>query len=71
MLCKHLVTLPADTHGRPLAKKPKLIAKDAQQLGVRLIQDGVVKHCEVLSLDLLGNGLNAVTALGAMYRDKR
>ena len=71
VLCQHLVTLPADTHGRPLAKKPKLIARDAQTLAVRLLQDGVIKHYEVLSLDTLGNGLASLTAMGAMYRDKR
>lgn len=71
VLCKHLITLPAGTHGRPLAKQPKLIAKDAQQLAVRLLQDGVIKHYEALSLDILGNGLNAMTALQAMYKDKR
>ena len=63
--------LQSDSHGRPLARKAKLIAKDAQQLGVRLLQDAIIKHYEVLSLDILGNGLNAISLMKAMYKDKR
>ena len=63
--------LQPDTHGRPLARKAKLITKDAQQLGIRLLQDSLIKHYEVLSLDLLGNGLNAISLMNAMYKDKR
>lgn len=60
-----------DVHGRPLPKKPKLIALDAQRLAIRLIQESIIKHFEVLSLDIIGNGLNALTQLKAMFRDKR
>ena len=71
VLCQHLLSLTGDKHGRPLPKKPKQIAQDAQKLGIALIQEGVVKHYEVLSLDLLSNGLAALADIGVMYKDKR
>ena len=71
VLCHHLISMPGDLHGRPVPKKPKAIARDAQKLGIRLLQENVLKHHEVLSLDLLSNGLNALVDMGAMFKDKR
>jgi glycerone phosphate O-acyltransferase len=59
-------------HGRPLPKRPKDLAKDAQFLARQLIEEeGCVKHYEVLSLDILGNGLATLSSMGAMHKDKR
>ena len=71
VMCSHLLSLNGDVHGRPLPKQPKAIAKDAQTLATRLLQDGVLKHHEVLSLDMLGNALNALVDLKTMHKDKR
>ena len=69
VMCQHLLSLTHDIHGRPLPKKPKEIAKEAQNLGIRLVQENVLRHYEVLSLDLLGNALSSLNDFGAMYRD--
>ena len=71
MLCQHLLSLPHDVHGRPLPKKPKALAKDAQHLAARLVKENVVKHHEILSLDILSNGLNSLVEFNTMYKDKR
>ncbi len=71
VLCQHLLTLTNDIHGRPLAAPPKKIIKYAQLLAVDLIQENVIRHYEILSLDILGNALGILTDMGAMHRDKR
>ena len=71
VLCQHLLSLAIDVHGRPLPKRPKDIAKDAQRLGIKLLQENLIKHLEVVSLDLLGNGLSALADMGCMFKDKR
>ena len=63
--------MKVDLTGRALPKKPKDLAKDAQNLASTLLQEGAVKQNEILSLDILGNGLAALTDFGAIYRDKR
>ncbi len=71
VLCQYLLTLTSDVNGRPLPKKQPALARDAQQLAVRLLQENVVKHYEILSLDIISNGLSVLADLGAVYRDKR
>ena len=71
MLCQHLLSLTGDIQGRPLPKKPKVITKDAQRVALHLVQEHLVRHYEVLSLDLIGNGLAVLSDMGAMYKDKR
>ena len=60
-----------DAHGKPLAKPPKVIAKEAQILGSRLLRDGLIRHLEVLSLDLINNGLHALYHMDAVRKEKR
>ena len=60
-----------DLHGRPLPKKPKDLAKDVQQLVIRLIKENAVKHYETLSLDLIGNCINALVEMDAVHKDRR
>lgn len=71
VLCQHLLSLPVDVHGRALAKKHKEIAIDAQHLGLKLLQDSVIKNHEILNLDMLSNGLHSLIDMGTMYKDKR
>lgn len=71
VLCQYLLTLTSDVNGRPLPKKQPVLARDAQQLGIRLLQENLVKHYEILSLDIISNGLTVLADLGAVYRDKR
>lgn len=71
VLCQHLLSLTLDVHGRTLPKRPGVLARDAQQLGVALLRDGVLQCYEALSLDLLTNGINALARMKAMHRDKR
>ena len=60
-----------DTHGKPIAKPPKVIAKETQVLGSRLLRDGQIRHLEVLSLDLLNNGLHSLYHMDAARKEKR
>jgi len=69
--CQHLLSLPMDRHGRPLPKRPKDLAKDVQKLAVRLLEENAVKHYEILSMDLITNGLTMLIDMGSMYKDKR
>lgn len=69
--CKCLLSMHNDAHGKPLAKPPKVIAKEAQILGSRLLRDGLIRHLEVLSLDLINNGLHALYHMDAVRKEKR
>ena len=71
VLCQHLLSINGDVNGRTLAKPAKELVKNAQILAKQLIQKGVVKHCEIMSLDLLNNGLSALASMGALFKDKR
>ncbi|XP_064623219.1 dihydroxyacetone phosphate acyltransferase-like [Lineus longissimus] len=70
VLCQYLLSLTL-TGTRPIAKQYKHILKESQALVTRLLQEGVVKHFEMLSLDMLGNGLNAIIEMGAVTKQKR
>jgi glycerone phosphate O-acyltransferase len=69
--CQHLLSLPVDVHGRVLPKRPKDLSRNVQSLAVRLVEEGVVRHYEVLSLDVIANGLATLVDLNTMYKDKR
>ena len=69
--CQHLLSLPVDVHGRALPKRPKDVSRDIQKLAVRLIEEHAVRHCEILSIDLIGNALTVLAELNALYNDKR
>lgn len=71
VVCQHLLSLPVDVHGRPLPKRPKDLTKDVQKLAIRLLEENAVKHYEILSLDLISNGLLMLMDFGTMYKDKR
>lgn len=66
-----MLSLPMDVHGRPLPKRPKDLTKDVQRLAIRLLEESAVKHYEILSLDLINNGILMLMDLGTMYKDKR
>jgi glycerone phosphate O-acyltransferase len=69
--CQHLLSLPVDVHGRALPKRPKEMARNVQQLSIRLLEDGATRHYEILSMDLIGNGLSMLADLRTLYTDKR
>lgn len=71
VLCQYFLSLPGDIQGKPLPRKPKNFTKEAQKVALRLLQENVIRHYEILSLDLLGNGLLALVEMGCMYKDKR
>lgn len=60
-----------DNHGKPLAKPPKVIAKEAQAVSARLLREGAFRNMEVLSLDILSNGLHALYHMGVVSKEKR
>ena len=73
IVCQYLLTLhnTVGHTGKPVAKPPKVIAKEAQMLSARLLRDGAVKQLEILSLDILQNGLNSLAAMNAVCKEKR
>jgi len=71
VVCLHLLSLPVDVHGRALPKRPKDLSRNIQSLAIRLIEEGVLRHYEVLSMDLISNGLTALSDMKAMFKDKR
>lgn len=71
VVCQHLLSLTHDVHGRPLPKKPKEIAQDVQNLVVYLLQQRIISHYEILSLDLINNALKTLIDLNAMHKDRR
>ncbi|KAK3093246.1 hypothetical protein FSP39_013175 [Pinctada imbricata] len=71
IMCRTLLTLHTDANNKPVAKPPKTIAKDAQMLAARLLRDGHIRNLEVLSLDILNNGLHALYHMGAARKEKR
>ncbi len=60
-----------DVNGRTLAKPARELVRRAQALAAQLLQRGVVRHLEIMSLDLLNNGLTALASIGAVFKDKR
>ncbi|RUS83045.1 hypothetical protein EGW08_009184 [Elysia chlorotica] len=71
ILCQYLLSNHPNVAGKPLAKTQKNLVKEAQMLTARLLQEGVVKHYEMLSLDLMGNGLHALFAMGGVSKERR
>lgn len=71
VMCRYLLSMQSGSHGKPLVKLPKTIAKDAQALSARLLREGAVKHMEILSLDMMSNSLHALYHLGAVHKEKR
>ena len=72
VLCQYLLSMTCTEVGsRPLPKKPKELIKEAQQLAVTLVQEGVIKNYEILSLDMLGNALTSFIDMGAVTKSKR
>lgn len=71
IICRYLLTKHFDNHGKPLAKPPKVIAKEAQAVSARLLREGAFRNMEVLSLDILSNGLNALYHMGVVSKEKR
>lgn len=70
-MCRCLLSLHNDVHGKPTAKPAKVITKEAQMLSARLLREGALKQLEVLSLDILNNGLHSLYSLGAVAKEKR
>ena len=71
VLCQYLLSIHGDVHGRILAKPAKELVKNAQGLAKQFVLKGAIKHCEIMSLDLLNNGLTALANMGALFKDKR
>jgi len=69
--CQHLLSLPVDVHGRALPKRPKDLSQDIQQFAMRLLEENLVRHYEILSMDLIGNALAMLADLKTLYKDKR
>ena len=60
-----------EMNGKPCAKRYDEVTRDVQRLIIRLLQEGVVKHYEMLSLNMLGNGFMAITEMGAVRKERR
>ena len=71
VLCQYLLSIPIDATGRSLPKKPKPLAYEAQRMVFTLVEDGTLKHMEVLSMDLLNNALISLVNMNAIFKDKR
>ncbi|KAK3576755.1 hypothetical protein CHS0354_014568 [Potamilus streckersoni] len=71
IMCRCLKSMQTGAHGKPLAKPPKVITKEAQNLSATLLRMGAFKHMEVLSLDMMNNGLQSLYHMGAVQKDKR
>jgi glycerone phosphate O-acyltransferase len=71
ILCQYLLSNHPNVAGKPLAKTQKTLVKEAQMLTARLLQEGVVRHYEMLSLDMMNNGLHALFHMGAVSKERR
>jgi glycerone phosphate O-acyltransferase len=71
ILGRCILSTQIDIHNKPIAKPPKVISREAQMVGARLLRDGCIRNLEVLSLDLLNNGLHAMFHMGAVKKEKR
>jgi len=73
ILCQYLLSNQpkAVAGGKPLAKTQKTLVREAQMLTARLLQEGVVKHLEMLSLDMMNNGLHALLHMGGVCKERR
>ena len=71
ILGRCILSTQIDIHNKPIAKPPKTISREAQSLGARLLRERCIRNLEVLSLDLLGNGLHALMHMGAVKKERR
>ncbi|GAB1607511.1 glycerol-3-phosphate acyltransferase 1, mitochondrial-like [Argonauta hians] len=71
VLCQHLLSMPQVGHGKLLAKPIQMLAKEAQMVAARLLREQLIKHPEILSLNLLNNGLMTLFNMGALHKEKR
>ncbi|XP_052827926.1 dihydroxyacetone phosphate acyltransferase, partial [Octopus bimaculoides] len=71
VLCQHLLSMPQVGHGKLLAKPIQMLAKEAQMVAARLLREQLIKHPEILSLNLLNNGLIALYNMDALHKEKR
>ncbi|BFZ06861.1 hypothetical protein BsWGS_09899 [Bradybaena similaris] len=71
ILCQYLLSNHPNVAGKPLAKTQKTLVKEAQMLTARLLQEGLVRHYEMLSLDIMNNGLHALYCMGAVSKERR
>ncbi|KAK6997966.1 dihydroxyacetone phosphate acyltransferase [Biomphalaria glabrata] len=72
ILCQYLLSNHPNVAGKPLAKTQKTVVKETQMLTARLLQEGVIKqHYEILSLDMMNNGLQALFHMGAVIKERR
>ncbi|XP_059144177.1 dihydroxyacetone phosphate acyltransferase-like [Physella acuta] len=71
IMCQYLLSNHPNIAGKPLAKTQKMLVKEAQMLTARLLQEGVVKHYEILSLDMMNNGLHALFHMGGISKERR
>eukprot|EP00106_Octopus_bimaculoides_P007748 XP_014775190.1 PREDICTED: dihydroxyacetone phosphate acyltransferase-like isoform X2 [Octopus bimaculoides] len=70
VLCQHLLSMPQVGHGKLLAKPIQMLAKEAQMVAARLLREQLIKHPEILSLNLLNNGLIALYNMDALHKEK-
>ncbi|XP_064601492.1 dihydroxyacetone phosphate acyltransferase-like [Liolophura sinensis] len=71
VLCQCLLSMTRDPHGKPVPKEAKTLCKEAQALSARLLREGIVKHQEILSLDMMNNGIKSFLKLGALAKETR
>ncbi|XP_041353504.1 dihydroxyacetone phosphate acyltransferase-like isoform X2 [Gigantopelta aegis] len=71
IVCRYLLSMSPGVNGKPLARPPKVMAKEAQLLSAQLLRDGIIKYHEVLSLDMMNNALLALYNMGAVKKEKR
>lgn len=71
ILGRCILSTQIDVHNKPIAKPTKTISREAQSLGARLLRERCIRNLEVLSLDLLGNGIHALMHMGAVKKERR
>ncbi|XP_067681176.1 dihydroxyacetone phosphate acyltransferase-like [Haliotis asinina] len=71
IMCRYLLSMTPGVNGKPLARPPKVMTREAQLLSARLLRDGTIKHHEILSLDMMTNALHSLYIMGAVRREKR
>lgn len=70
-MCQFLLSSRLQVSAKPLARTQKTLVKEMQALSARLLQEGVIHHYEVLSMDMANNCLHALYHMGGVSKEKR
>ncbi|PVD26429.1 hypothetical protein C0Q70_14106 [Pomacea canaliculata] len=71
VMCQFLLSSRLQVSAKPLARTQKTLVKEMQALSARLLQEGVIHHYEVLSMDMANNCLHALYHMGGVSKEKR